>query len=84
MTSKATSSFWRCYHSLPGRAQELGHKNYLLWRQNPHHPSLRFKPLKNDQWSVRVGDHYRAVGYFQDDYTFIWTWIGTHEDYNKL
>lgn len=41
---------------------------------------MRFRP---GDWSARVGDHYRAVGYFEDSDTFIWTWIGTHEEYNK-
>jgi hypothetical protein len=84
MTSKAAGSFWRCYQALPDKVQRLAYKNYQLWRKNPHHPSLRFKPLKGGQWSVRVGDHYRAVGYFRDDRTFVWTWIGTHADYNEL
>jgi hypothetical protein len=29
------------------------------------------------------GDHYRAVACF-DGEMFIWTWIGSHEEYNKL
>jgi hypothetical protein len=84
MISKAAGSFWQSYQALPEQIQRLAHKNYLLWCKNPQHPSLRFKPLKGAQWPVRVGDHYRAVGYFSDDSTFVWTWIGTHEDYNKL
>jgi hypothetical protein len=32
---------------------------------------------------VRIGDHYRALADF-DGEIFIWTWIGSHEDYNKL
>jgi hypothetical protein len=84
MTSKAASSFWRCFSKLPAHMQQLAYEKYQLWLLNPQHPSLRFKPLKGEQWSVRVGDHYRAVGHWQDDQTFVWTWIGTHEDYNKL
>jgi hypothetical protein len=84
MISKTAASFWRCFENLPQHIQRLAYKNYELWRQNPHHPSLRFKPLKDGQWSVRVGDHYRAVGYFRDAYTFVWTWVGTHEEYNNL
>jgi hypothetical protein len=84
MISKASPAFWRCFHALPVRTQRLTYKNYQLWLENPYHPSLRFKPLKSDLWSVRVGGHHRAVGYFRDNRTFIWTWIGSHEDYNKL
>jgi hypothetical protein len=84
MISKATPSFWRCFHALPIRVQRVAHKNYQLWLRNPYHSSLRFKPLTGDHWSVRVGKHYRAVGYWQDDHTFVWTWIGSHEEDNKL
>jgi len=84
MTSKAASSFWNCYAKLPQHTQDLADKNHHLWLHNPFHPSLRFKPFRGHQWSARVGDHYRAVGFWLDDHTFVWTWIGTHEDYNKL
>jgi hypothetical protein len=48
--------------------------------------SLRFKPIKGhaNLWSVRIGDHYRAVGFYEKADLFIWTWIGSHEEYNKL
>jgi hypothetical protein len=55
-----------------------------MWLKDPFHPSLHFKKLKDDQWSVRVGDHYRATGYFLNSDTFVWDWIGTHEAYNKM
>ena len=35
-------------------------------------------------WSVRIGDHHRALGYYESPTKFVWTWIGTHEQYNKL
>jgi hypothetical protein len=84
MISKAAASFWRRYADLPPGVQQLADTKYQFWAANPHHPSLRFKPFAGDQWSVRIGDHHRAVGYFRDDHTFVWTWIGTHEEYNKL
>jgi hypothetical protein len=83
MTSKAARSFWEGYAGLPAEVQLLADKNYQLWLANPHHRSLRFKPFKNRNWSVRVGAHYRAVGYFHDGNTFVWTWIGTHEEHNN-
>ena len=84
MTSKAARSFWKRYADLPVEVQLLAGKNHRLWVANPWHPSLQFKPFKNRNWSVRVGAHYRAVGYFHGANTFVWTWIGTHEEYNKL
>jgi hypothetical protein len=62
----------------------LADRAYQLWSHDPRHPSLRFKPFKKDQWSVRVGAHYRAVERFVDGNTFVWSWIGSHEDYNNL
>jgi hypothetical protein len=82
--SKASREFWKLFYNLPNDAQRLAYKNYLLWQNNPRHPSLRFRPIKSKQWSVRVGDHYRAVGHFVANDAFLWTWIGTHEDYNRL
>jgi len=85
MTSRATRRFWKLYKSLPKPVQRLAAKNYRLWRNNPAHPSLDFKPLhgSGERFSVRVGDHYRALGQRVAD-GVEWVWIGTHEDYNKL
>ena len=86
MRSRATARFWKLYATLPLRIQRLAHKNYLLWRGDPSHPSLGFKPLKGGsgtRFSIRIGDHYRAIGHRIDD-GIEWVWIGSHEDYNKL
>ena len=44
---------------------------------------LQFKKLRGENWSARVGIHYRAIGHFVKD-GFLWEWIGTHEEYNRL
>jgi hypothetical protein len=51
----------------------------------PRHPSLDFKKLacQGERFSIRVGDHYRALGHKIND-GYEWVWIGTHEDYSKL
>jgi hypothetical protein len=65
MTSKATRRFWKRYQELPEPVQRLAVKNYRLWRDNPRHPSLDFKKLagRSERFSIRVGDHYRALGH---------------------
>ena len=85
MKSKATRRFRQAYNDLPRQAQTLANKTYELWQQNHQHPSIHFKKLKGgeNRFSVRVGDHYRALGQLVGD-TVEWVWIGTHEDYNKL
>jgi hypothetical protein len=84
MNSKAASTFWQRYEKLPVEIRKLALKNFRLWLANPSHPSLHFKPFKGKFWSAGVGDHYRVVGYRRDQQTFVWTWIGTHEVYNKF
>ncbi len=34
-------------------------------------------------WSARVGIHYRAIA-VEDGNDFIWVWVGTHEEYDRL
>jgi hypothetical protein len=48
-----------------------------MWQQDAFHPSLHFKKVGGDTWSVRVGIHHRALGRFQSD-RLVWMWIGTH------
>jgi mRNA-degrading endonuclease RelE of RelBE toxin-antitoxin system len=77
-------SFWQHYQQLPKQVQELADKNYALLTADPHHPSLRFKKVgkKKQLWSVRVGDHYRALGLDKNE-GVVWFWIGTHSEYDK-
>jgi hypothetical protein len=64
----------------------LARKNYDLWRRDHNHPFLDFKKLKGsgNRFSVRIGDHHRAMGQSFGRGTVEWVWIGSHEDYNKL
>jgi hypothetical protein len=73
------------FHALPGDVQQLAVKDYRLWRRDPHHPSLHFRRVQGsaDRFSVRVGDHYRALGTVTAD-TITWVWIGTHGEYDRL
>ncbi|MDQ2731219.1 MAG: hypothetical protein M3Y56_06135 [Armatimonadota bacterium] len=77
--------FWQHYRQLPIAVQHLADKNYLLLKADPFHPSLHFKRVgKNKQlWSVRVGEHYRALGLPKGE-GVVWFWIGTHSEYDKL
>jgi hypothetical protein len=83
--SVATRRFWNLFSALPSDVQNLAVKNYQLWRENPSHPSLHFRRLKGseDRFTVRIGDHYRALGRMSSE-TVTWVWIGTHSEYDKL
>jgi mRNA-degrading endonuclease RelE of RelBE toxin-antitoxin system len=85
MKSSTLPSFWTAYKSLDKRIQASARKAYLLWRENPFHPSLHFKCINRDEnvWSVRVTRGYRAVGTF-DGNTVTWFWIGGHNDYDRF
>ena len=85
MRSVAARRFWALYHALPTDVQKLAVKSYRLWRRDPHHPSLRFRRLQgsDDLFTVRIGDHFRALGLLSGD-TVTWIWIGTHAEYDRL
>lgn len=82
MQSKAVSSFWEGYARLPEKIQLRAKKQYLLWLEDPSHPSVRFKKV-GEYWSARVTGNYRAVGILDGD-TVVWFFIGTHAEYDRL
>ncbi|MBU3666372.1 MAG: hypothetical protein FGM15_10930 [Chthoniobacterales bacterium] len=86
MKSRATARFWKLYEALPLEVQALSTKTYRLWRDNPQHPSLHFKQLsgRGGRFSVRIGIHYRAVGWKPEPSAIEWVWIGSHAEYDKL
>lgn len=83
MTSFCTPRFWEQLSALPAEVRQLATKNYQLWHDNPDHPSLHFKPLGSGYHSVRIGIHYRAVGFVEDG-SISWVWIGHHSEYDHL
>jgi hypothetical protein len=78
----ATSDFWHCYRHLPASVRELADKNFALLRNDPHHPSLRFKQTGSFH-SARVGLHYRALARVRAEGA-VWFWIGRHDEYERL
>lgn len=54
---------------------------FALLKSDSRHPSLHLKRIGR-LWSVRVGDHYRALGIDDPDGIY-WIWIGSHADYDK-
>lgn len=65
--------------------QKSAKKAYLLWKENPYHPSLKFKLIHSSQpiYAVRIGLNWRAVWVKQRE-TMIWFWIGSHGEYDKF
>jgi hypothetical protein len=56
-----------------------------LLKGDPFHPSLHFKKVGRTKsvWSVRVGDHYRALAREKPE-GIVWFWIGSHAEYDQL
>ncbi|MDP2998364.1 MAG: hypothetical protein Q8N47_12830 [Bryobacterales bacterium] len=85
MRSHATPRFWRLFHGLPADVQRLAVKTFRLWQGDPNHPSLRHRRLegREDLVTVRIGDHYRALGLLEPG-VVAWIWIGAHAEYDRL
>jgi len=83
--SRLTRRFRRSFAELPDEVKERTRDAYRLFRDNPNHPSLRFKRIHPTDpiYSVRIGLDYRAVGVREGD-TIYWYWIGSHADYDRL
>jgi hypothetical protein len=67
MKSWATADFWQAYAELSPEMQEQARKAYQLWQENAFHPSLHFKKVGKNLWSVRVSAGYRALALKKDD-----------------
>jgi hypothetical protein len=78
-----TPDFWRLYRALPTDIRKLADKNYRLLLDDSRHPSLQFKPIEEHVWAVRVGLHYRALAFREED-GYYWFWIGSHSQYDRL
>jgi hypothetical protein len=83
MNSGATADYWSCYNALPKEIQFQARQKFELWKKDPFHPSLHFKEIKNNLWSVRVNRQYRALGRRKDS-LIVWFWIGPHAEYDEL
>ena len=82
MAHKAHPEFWAAYRQLPDDIRALADRNFQLLKDNPRHPSLRFRKV-GAYWSARVGLDYRAVGIDVDD-GVLWVWIGPHDEYERF
>jgi len=85
MKSHTTQSFWKCYRALPPEIRQRARQAYKRWRDNPVHPGLFFKRVKESYplYSVRISLDYRALGLLKGD-SITWFWIGNHKEYDRL
>jgi len=85
MKSRITPEFRKLLRALPKDVRKQARDAYQLFKSDPYHPSLHFKPInaRKNLYSVRIGAKYRALGLRVNDDLIIWDWIGTHADYDK-
>jgi len=85
MKSSVTKAFRKRLNELPISVQEQAAKAYVLWKEDPYHPSLQFKRVSQRQpiYSARISLNYRVLGLLESDHIY-WYWIGAHDDYDEL
>jgi hypothetical protein len=86
MKSKRTKRFRQLLRDLPIDVKRQAYAAYRLFKRDPYHTSLYFKPVRSKHpfYSVRIGIGHRALGLRETDDVIIWVWIGTHAEYDKI
>ncbi|MBD6615953.1 hypothetical protein FNW02_08955 [Komarekiella sp. 'clone 1'] len=85
MKSRTTAQFRKAFADLPEQVQKQTREAYRQFKQDPRHPSLRFKKVHPELpiYSARISKSYRVVGQLEGD-TVIWFWVGSHTKYDML
>lgn len=85
MISHTTKRFRAALADLPAPIRAQARTAYTLFKQNPAHPSLRFRQVHPTHpiFSARINRDYRAVGIRKTN-RIIWFWIGPHDAYERL
>jgi hypothetical protein len=85
MESRTTRDFRQAFACLPEEVRQQARDAYRIFKNNPRHPSLRFKKVdqESNTYSVRIGLGYRALGALRGS-RIVWYWIGSHADYDRL
>ena len=85
MNSHITDKFREDFADMPADVEKQAWQAYRLFRENPQHPSLRFKSIHPSRpiYAVRISMDYRAIG-IRNGSDMIWYWIGSHAEYDKL
>ncbi|MHB8628976.1 MAG: ParE family toxin-like protein [Aggregatilineales bacterium] len=71
---------------MPPEIQRDLYDAYRQFQRDPYYPGLQFKRdnVRENIYSVRIGDNYRALGRRINADLIVWFWIGTHSEYDKL
>lgn len=83
MRSARNSRFREQFEALSPDSRRAVTAAYRLWKNDPTHPSLYFKPLMGDLWSARTSQGQRALALRKPD-LWLWVWVGEHDEYKAL
>ena len=90
MNSSCLPEFWERYKAHPPAARTAADacshspETVLVFIGKPaRFPSAYAVKGNSDWWSIRIGDHYRALC-VRDGQDCVWFFIGSHADYNAL
>lgn len=86
MRSIRTVRFKALYERLPEGAQREADDAFRHFTSDPNHPGLNFERIQGPKatiYSARVGRNHRALA-GRDGDTWVWFWIGSHSEYDKL
>ena len=69
MIYRRSQRFKKAYKSLPKRIKEKTVKAFILFRDNPAHPSLGVKKIQGyaDIWEGRIDNQYRFTFHYEKD-----------------
>ena len=87
MKSVRTRQFDKLFDGLPADVQGDATEAYKQFASDPAYPGLRLEPVHGRRgqgyYSARVDSHYRSLAKRLPD-TWLWFWIGSHAEYDKL
>jgi mRNA-degrading endonuclease RelE of RelBE toxin-antitoxin system len=80
MKIQTSTPFDEDYHSLPELIKDRADKQFALFLENPHHPSLRIKKIKGHTniWEGRITKSYRFTFQISGE-IYLLRRIGTHD-----
>lgn len=69
MKHRRTPRFVNAFDSLPAEVKEQARKAFLLFQENPAHPSLSIERIEGypGLWSGRISQKYRWTFHFEED-----------------
>ncbi|MBI5405564.1 type II toxin-antitoxin system RelE/ParE family toxin [Candidatus Kaiserbacteria bacterium] len=78
---ETTFEFERRFAELPAAVRKQAHKKWILFSENPYHPSLhteKLHPKQRELWSFRINRQYRIIFRWLDASTALFLTCGPH------